>query len=430
MNKSFDIVKKQINSNNNAFTLYLIDGFAKDMIMMQVITRLQLLNDKETISDLDKIIKNNLSYIETSFTDDINLAIQMFLSGAIILIGKNTTGYLIIDAREYPVRGINEPELEKVTRGPKDGFTETIIFNTALIRRRIRDKDLNFELMTIGNKSGTNIAIGYLDDTVNKETLAIIKDKLNNINVDNLFAGEKTLIELLMPQQLLNPLPKVRYTERPDVASNHLLEGHIIIVVDNTPSVIMFPTTIFHFFEHPEDYYSNIVIGTYLRYVRFIAILVTLLAMPVYMFNSSTPNLWQFLIIEVGIDMLRISSMNTPSNLNTIFSLIAGIVVSEIAVQSGVIDSSIVLIGALTGFTNFLIPSIEFSYAIKIFRIFLLLLTYLFSIPGFIIGIVIILITIYFTDNGTNISYTYPLIPLDIKKLKSIFIRKPAKNIK
>ncbi len=189
--------------------------------------------------------------------------------GAALFIDGQKEG-ILLDVREYPVRGPEEPDLEKVTRGARDGLVETIIFNTTLIRRRIRDPQLIFELKTVGSQSKTDVAIGYIDNVVDHKLLDEFKNKLDEININALVMAEKTLEELLIKKKWYNPLPQVRFTERPDVVAAHLLEGHIAIIVDTSPSVMLLPVTIFHFTQHAEDYYQNPLVGTYLRWIRFL----------------------------------------------------------------------------------------------------------------------------------------------------------------
>ena len=157
-----------------------------------------------------------------------------------------------------------EPDTEKVVRGSRDGFVENIIINTALTRRRIRDGRLRFEIMRVGERGKTDIAIGYIEGVANQDLVEIIRKELQNIKIDGLTMADKTIEEFLLKQGY-NPYPLVRYTERADVAATHILEGHVFIYVDTSPSVIITPTTIFHHMQHVEEYRQSAGVGTFIR---------------------------------------------------------------------------------------------------------------------------------------------------------------------
>ena len=210
----------------------------------------------------------------------------MLLAGAVILVIDGENEGIIIDARTYPARSPQEPDLEKVTRGSRDGLVETVIFNTALIRRRLRDPNLVFEITSVGKRSKTDVVISYIDGIADDKLVSEVRDKIDKIDTGALVMGEKTLDELLIKKRWYNPLPQVKFTERPDVVAAHLMEGHISIIVDTSPSVMILPVTLFHFTQHAEDYYQNMSVGTYLRWVRFLGMLMALIL----------PSLWYLLV--------------------------------------------------------------------------------------------------------------------------------------
>ncbi len=441
--KSFDIIGKNILINNRNAYLLMIDGFAKDNIMLFITQRLQSVTDFE-FNNISDFINLKIAYMEAEEFTDFSVMESMVLSGAIALMIDGMDKGVIIDAREYPVRSPSEPDLEKVTRGPRDGFVETIIFNTALIRRRIRDPKLTFELKSVGKRSKTNVVVAYIDDLIDKNYLTEINQKIDSIEIDALSMAEKTLSDLLIEKRFFNPLPQVRYTERPDVAAAHLYEGHILILVDTTPSVIILPTTIFHFTQHAEDYYQNPLAGNYIRWVRFIAILSSLFLIPMWYLAVLYPNylpdflkfivpketgqvsiLFQLLILEFGLDLLRISSIHTPSSMTTSLGIIGGLILGELAIKVGWFIPETVLYMAFVGIGTFATPSIEFGMALRIFRLVLLISTGIFKIYGFIASILFILFTIFFTKNSSKKSYTWPLIPLNTKALLHVLFRSP-----
>lgn len=280
--KSFDVIGRELIVGGRQAYLVFVDGFAKDKIMLYILETLQALEREDIAVDtIKKLLQNYIAYIEVEEFDTFEPAVTAVLSGAVALLVDGQKKGIILDVREYPVRSPEEPDLEKVTRGSRDGLVETIIFNTALIRRRIRDPQLIFEIQQVGKSSKTDVAIGYIDNVVDHKLLERLKNEIDRVSVNALVMAEKTLEEVLIKKKWYNPLPQAKFTERPDVVAAHLLEGHIAVIVDTSPSVMLLPATLFHFTQHAEDYYQNPMVGTYLRWVRFLAMLSSLIITPI-----------------------------------------------------------------------------------------------------------------------------------------------------
>jgi stage V sporulation protein AF len=428
----------------------MLDGFAKDDIMLWIIERLQAITPFEiSMNTISKLLKEKIAYIEVDTFKEIEKMEQMVLAGAIGLIIDGEEEGIILDAREYPVRGPEEPDLEKVTRGSRDGLVETIIFNTALIRRRIRDTKLVFELNTVGKRSKTDVVIGYIEDLADEKLVQEIKDRIKEIDVGALVMAEKTLEELLIKKKWYNPLPLARFTERPDVVAAHLMEGHIAIIVDTSPSVMILPATLFHFTQHAEDYYQTPITGTYIRWIRFLGMFSAFLLLPLWLllvYNKEAlpqslqflgpkemgniPLFIQFILLEFGLDLLRVSSIHTPSALSTSLGIIGGLILSEFAVKIGLFVPEAVVYMALAGIGTFATASVEFAMAIRIFRLFILILTGLFKNIGFAVGILVVFIIAFNTKSFKNSKrYTWPLIPFDWKALSHILFRTPIPKL-
>lgn len=448
---SFDVIGREIVIGQRDAYLVFIDGFAKDDIMIWILDILQLLKKEDIAKNtIETLIKNKIAYIEVSRESQLKKMEFSILSGAVLLLIDGEEDGIVIDARQYPVRSPEEPDLEKVTRGSRDGLVETIIFNTALIRRRLRDPHLIFEMKSVGKRSQTDVAISYIKDLVDEKLLAEIQDKINAIDVGALVMAEKTVEELIIKKHWYNPLPQVKISERPDVVAAHLMEGHIAIIVDTSPSVMLLPATMFHFTQHAEDYYQNMTVGTYIRWVRFLGMLCAFILLPLWLllvFNKqflpeflqflgpkesgNIPLFLQFIILELGMDILRISSIHTPSALTTSLGIIGGLILSEFAVEVGLFVPETVLYMALAGIGAFATPSMEFAMAIRIFRLLLLVLTGLFNLSGFLAALVIIFIITYSTNSFRNgKKYTWPLIPFEWKPLSNVLFRKPIPEIK
>lgn len=443
--ESFDIVCRDFFFAEKTARVYFVDGLVKDDSMVKVIQSLQALTPEKTAQakDARSFANHFISYIETDVSGSLETATTFVLSGALCLIVEGYEQAIIIDARTYPARSVGEPENDKVLRGAHDGFTETMIFNTALIRRRLRNPQLTVEYMNIGTCSHTDTVICYIADKVDKNVLNQIREKISNIKIKNLSMGQATLAEALLKKQHFNPFPKVRYTERPDAAAASINEGNIVILVDNSPSAMIVPTGIFDFLQDANDYYFPPLIGSYLRIIRMIIFALTLLLTPVWLLliqNEQVIPPWlefikiqdeylippfaQLLIVEIIIDALKLASLNTPSALSNSLSVVGALVLGEFAVQSGWLSSEVVLYMAFVGITNFTQPSFELGYAFKLCRMMLTVLVALFNLWGFIAGMVIIILLISFNPTITGRCYLYPLIPFNWQKLSSLLIRK------
>ncbi|WP_346937049.1 spore germination protein [Clostridium sp.] len=451
LEKSFDIIGREFRVAGKEAFLVFIDGFAKDDIMVRVMAELQFTSEEQLgTNPIIDLLKSRIPYIEVETFNNIDALETPVLSGALGLIIDGEDTGIIIDAREYPVRGPQEPDLEKVTRGSRDGLVETIIFNTALIRRRVRDPKLVFEITNVGKRSRTDVVIGYIEDLADKALLDEIKGRLEKIDIASLVMAEKTLEELLLKKKWYNPFPQARFSERPDVVAAHLLEGHIAIIVDTSPSVMILPVTLFHFTQHAEDYYQTPIIGTYVRWVRFLGMLSAFILLPLWLLlvynidlmpeylqflgpkeEAAIPLFIQFIIIEFGLDLLRVSSIHTPNTLSTSLGIVGGLLLGDFAVKVGWVVPETVLYGALVGIGTFATPSVEFSMTIRLLRLILLILTGLFGIYGFIGAMVVIFWLLYSTNSFENEKkYTWPLIPFDGNALMNILFRRPIPQLK
>ncbi len=442
---SFDIVCRNVFFAGRNAKLYFVDGLVKDDAMIKILQSFQSLKpqDLDTVTNTRSFANHFISYIETDVIASLDSVITFVLSGAICIIIEGYSQAIIIDARTYPSRSVGEPENDKVLRGAHDGFTETLIFNTALIRRRLRNPMLTVKYMNVGTKSHTDVVLCYLDDRVDRKALKKIEEKIRAIKVKNLTLGQATLAEAMLKKQHFNPFPKVRYTERPDTAAASINEGNIVILVDNSPSAMVVPTGIFDFLQDANDYYFPPLIGSYLRVIRMIIFALTLLLTPIWLLliqneqyipkwlefikmqhDYLIPPFAQLLIVEIIIDALRLASLNTPSALSNSLSVIGALVLGEFAVESGWLSPEVVLYMAFVGITNFTQPSFELGYAFKLCRMMLILLIAALNLWGFISGILVIIALISFNTTITGRCYLYPLVPFDWQKLSSLLIRR------
>ena len=446
--ENYDMIVKRIMLGDKKATLFCVDGFVKDEMLEKLLEYLTKLTYKEmkNAPDAQSLVDKYITYIEADTAEKIDEFITLVLTGAVGMLVDGYSQAIIIDSRTYPARDVQEPESDKVLRGSHEGFVETIIFNTALIRRKIRNPNLTMRSFQVGSSSKTDIVISYLEDKVDKKLLKKVVDRLNSIDVESLSMSHESLKECLVPGQPFNPFPKFRYTERPDAAAACIFDGNIILLTDGSPTAIILPTGIFDFVQDINDFYFSPFVGSFLRLVRSTVFLLTLFLVPVwYLYTvyheslpghfrfmlieepNSVPIIVQLLIVEFVIDTLRLASLNTPNALSNSFSVVGALVLGEFAVRSGWFVSEVVLFMAFVAIANFTQPSYELGYAIKISRTFILILCALFKIWGLLIGALIVFAVIATTKTISGYTYLYPLIPFNKNALKSLIYRRPLK---
>ena len=413
VDKNFDIVYRTMKIGGRQACFYFVDGFAKDAVLQRIIQYMCDISEDDFPKEAHEFSKKYLPYGEIGILRDTDAIVTQLLMGITGLFIDGYDACLTIDCRTYPARSVSEPGKEKVLRGSRDGFVETLIFNTAMIRRRIRDPKLTIEITQAGKSSRTDIAICYMDGRIDTDLLDRIRKRIENIRVDALTMNQESLAECIYPYKWYNPFPKFKYSERPDTAAAHLLEGNIVILVDTSPAAMILPSSVFDIIEEADDYYFPPLTGTYLRLSRMIISILGVILTPLWLLFMQNPEwipasfqfieikdavniplIWQLLILEFAIDGLRLASLNTPSMLTTPLSVIAGLVVGEFAANSGWFNSETMLYMAFVALSNYTQSSFELGYALKFMRLILLILTSLFNLWGFIAGSVISLLAI------------------------------------
>ena len=444
---SFDMLSKKLSLADGELTLYFIDGFAKDTVLQKLMMHIS--STKKLKVGAREFMETTLPYIETDVTSDLEKMIFTVMSGGTLILGSSFgSEALLVDSRTYPARETSEPEGDRVMRGSRDGFVETLIFNTALIRRRVRNPSLSMKYFKIGRDSGSDVVLCYMSDRADLEYVNLLSKKLSAIKTESLTMGHESLKECLIKQKWYNPFPKIRTTERPDAAVAQLLEGSVLIIVDNSPQVMVLPSTIFDFMQESNDYYFPPLTGTYIRLVRYVVFFLTLVLTPTWLLllehpdfipewlkfiipqdSGRLPILAQLLLVEFIIDALRLASLNTPNMLNNSLSVVGGLILGDFAVSIGWLIPEVILYMAFAAIANFTQRSYELGYAIKFMRILLLVLTSLFGIWGYSTGfvLIIVLVATNSTVNGKR-NYLYPLIPFKPKALKTLLFRTKKKD--
>ncbi len=444
--ESFDMIRKTMTVGDAHIVMYYIDGFVKSETLQKLLTYIVSVKDfgNGLNGDAKLFADKHIPAAEVDVTNSVDNIILMVMSGCTAFFCDKFDGNaLVIDLRTYPARNTEEPENDKVMRGSRDGFVETLIYNTAMIRRRIRSTDLVIKYLNAGKSTRTDIALCYMKGRADMTYVNELSEKIATLETDSLVLGHQSLSESLIKTKWYNPFPKIRATERPDAAAATLLEGGIIIICDNSPEAMIFPTSMFDFLQETDDFYFPPFTGTYLRLLRHFIFWITMILTPLWylliehsdvlpqalMFiipkdTGEVPIFVQLIMIELAIDGLKLASLNTPNVLSNSLSVVGGLLLGDFAVTVGWLCPDVILYMAFVAIANFTQSSYELGYAFKYMRVLTLCLTALLDVIGFIIGISVsvILVATNSTINGKR-SYLYPVIPFDGKALCHLFFR-------
>ncbi len=430
---SYDTVKREITlENGKNAAVYCVNGCVDSELIEKLIRTI-----------LDGQPPEKLPFADMSVKMSAKEALIDVYTGNAIVIFEGTSGFVSVDVKAMPLRSIEEPSKEKVLRGAKDGFVESIVQNSALIRRRIRDSKLIFKRLSVGKSSVTDVAICYMEDRADSRFVNKLISEIDSIDIGALNMGQESLAELMIKKKKYNPFPKIRYTERPDAAAAMLMEGSVIVLCDNYPAAMILPTSFLDFLQNTDDFYFPPAIGGYLKVVRNVVYLFSIILTPVwfclqqyadiipeplsfliYKGESFLPLLFQILLVELAVDGLKLASLNTPDTLSNSLSVISALILGDFAIEVGWISEQVILYMAFVAIANFAQPSYELSYAFKFMRMITLLLIALFGIYGLAVGVIFTITTI--VTNGSYLSgkgYLYPLIPFNGKALFKLLYR-------
>ena len=444
--RSCDMVSRDYLIGGRRARLWVVDGFGSDSILERMGAFWLTLKPENVVglTEMQDFLDRYITFSESNVTFDISDAVTSVFLGKSLLAVEGLAGVALMDAKGYPSRSVNEPPDGKVLRGSHDGFVEAVVPNMALLRRRIRDPHLTMEGHKVGSRTHNDAVLCYLDDKVDQDLLRKLRGKLLGLDVRSLSMAQESLAEAIRPKQWYNPFPKVRYTERPDAAAASIMEGSIVLMVDNSPSVMILPTGFFDFTQESNDYYFPPLVGTYLRVLRVTVFLLSLFITPAWYLMVSEPNrlpgwlnflsspepvslslLSQLLVVEFLIDVLKLASLNTPDSLSNSFSMLGALVLGDFAVQAGWLGPEVLVYMAFVSVAGFAQPSYELGYAFKLLRVALLLVTAAFDVWGFCLGVVGIFILLCTTKPLVGKGYLYPLVPFNGKALLRLLVREP-----
>ena len=438
-----DIVYRQFNIADWKAAIIYIDGMADKVILDNFVLESVMLKS-ERVENVMQIKDNLLTVSDMRQVLKLSEGLNAVLSGDTIMFIEGLSALYVIASRAWPSRGISEPSGETVIRGGRDGFTETIRFNTALVRRRIRDTRLKIEAKTVGVRSKTDVAVLYIDDIVNKEVLDKVKGRIENIKIDAVL--DSGYIEEFIEDNKWSPFPQMQSTEKPDVIAAGLYEGRVAILVDNSPFCILVPATLPSLFQTPDDYYQRWINSSILRLIRFAAIVLAMLLPPLYIsvtsFHTSIiptklaysiaasregvpfPAFIETIIMEISLAFLLEAVVRLPKAIGSTIGIVGGLILGQAAVSAGIVSPIMIIILSITAISSFITPNYEVSSALRLSRLFLIICSSIIGLYGLAIGAIIILIHLV-KLKSVGIPYLSPLVHPHKKDMKDTFIRAP-----
>jgi len=441
--RNFDVLGRNIAVGARRGRLWVVVGFVKDELVERLVGNLQRL-DTARCPTAETLIAHSINIADAVVERDETKLLTAVFSGKTLLMVEGYDGGILLEAKTYPTRAVKEPDTSKVLRGSHDGFTENIMQNAALLRRRIRTPELTLERHQIGGRSACDVALVYLKGEAEEAQLDILRRKLAAIDVGSIAMSQESVAECIVPKQWWNPFPKIRYTERPDVATAAIMEGGILLMVDNSASLMVLPTSLFSFAEEVNDYYFPPLIGSYLRIVRLTVLFLTVFITPLWYLLVKDPDrlhenfhflliedeyfvplILQLLLVEFIIDVLKLASLNTPDALSNSFSMLGALILGDFAVQARWLVAEVLVYMAFVAVAGYAQHSYEMGYACKLVRMSLLILIWLLDIWGFAIGVVLSIALIASTKTVVGKGYLYPLVPFNGKQLRRIMRRRP-----
>lgn len=393
---------------------------------------------------IKQLLEQNVTVAQTQELQTLAEVLDHVLAGEAVFLVDGEASAFALSTKKWDKRSVEEPLTEAVIRGPREGFTESIRTNTALVRRRIRTENLKLESMKIGRVTKTDVAIAYIDGIVTDSVVTEVKSRLNRIDIDAVL--ESGYIEEFIEDNPFSPFPQIQNTERPDVVAASLLEGRVAIFVDGTPFVLITPITLYGMIQASEDYYERSFIGTFIRWIRFIFIIIALLLPSLYIAittyhqemlptnlllsvassreSSPFPAFVEALMMEITFEALREAGVRLPRPVGSAVSIVGALVIGQAAVQAGIVSAPMVIVVSITGIANFTIPRYNLGVSIRMLRFPIMILAGMLGLFGIVIGLLIILIHLS-KLRSLGVPYLSPIAPLTGDNLKDALMRAP-----
>ncbi|RXZ83156.1 spore germination protein [Paenibacillaceae bacterium] len=409
-------------------------------------------NAKAEGEDAEKLVSNLLKKIPlvpSAIATDFDTCVQGLLNGQCVLLLPHTKEVLLLDAAMAVNRAITEPKTETTVHGPREGLTEDLNLNLSMLRKRIKDPNFCVEMLEVGSVTKTKISLLYLHHMAPQEVVECFRTRIKSIETTAIL--DSTYVEEWIQDKTFSPFPTLLETERPDVATSHILEGRVVVLVDGSPFALVGPITFFQFFTAPEDYYQRADIATILRWLRVFSFMLAVFVPSVYiaiisyhqellpnplLINIAAqrevipfPAFVEALIMLITFEVLREAGLRMPRIAGQAISIVGALVLGEAAVQAGLVSAAMVIVVSITAIANFVSPSYSFGIAQR-----LLLFTYMGL--GGVMGLFGILCGVLFTIvhltsiKSFGVPYMAPLAPTVLSDWKDTLVRAPRPLMK
>lgn len=450
--KSGDVLVRpiEINQNGIIFHIFCVDGMidsqSTDRALHTLIKDPYIGQYKTERSVMDYLLSGGAYHVFTKEESDYQLVLKAVMSGMVAFIFDGEKKAIIYDIRMFEKRSISEPTEENVIKGAKDSFVEVMRINTALIRRRIRSEYLVIESLSVGKVSKTDLSLCYVSNIANMDTVNKIREKIQAINIDNISTPaffEEYLIE--NPKSLF---PQIMYSQRPDRISANLSDGRVALVVDGIPFVYLLPCQLTMLMQSPEDYANHYFVGSALRVIRYLSMLITLFLPAFYIaattyqnqmlpvqlalstqeakknvpFSSATEVMGLLISFEILIE----AGLRLPKTVGTAMSILGGIIVGQAAVSANIVSPLVVVVVSLAGIAGFIMPNQDLSSGIRVVRFVFAFLAALGGFLGLTVGLIILLTHLCSMDNY-GMAYMSPFVDIDESNHKDTIFRFPIR---
>lgn len=442
----FSYRELKIHSTNSAMIFY-IDGLV-DMNRMELNVINPLLKYHSDLLQIPELtldqILEEINSAQVKQGETFQEVIDHVLSGDTVLLINGFKQSLFISEQSWEQRSVDEPVSEAVVLGPREGFTENIRTNTSMIRRRLKTTTLKFESIKVGKLSKTEVVITYLDSIAQQSIVEEVRSRLNEINIDAI--EDSGYILEFIEDNPYSLFPQVLQTERPDRVVGNLLEGRIGIIVENSPFALIVPVTFFQMMNSPEDYYGRFIMTSFIRFIRYLFLLVAMLFPAIYiavttfhhellptnlLFSVAAsrekvpfPAVIEALLMEITFEALREAGLRLPRPIGSTVSIVGALVIGQAAVEAGIVSAPLVIVVSTTGIASFMFPSYPLTGAIRLLRFLMIFLAATLGFYGILLGVLFILVHLV-QLRSFGVPYLSPIAPFNFNNLKDIFVRAP-----
>lgn len=449
-----DITTRQIKIGFKSIGYIYLESVSSDDkisdFLVKSITRLKRTHFLDNFfTNLYKELENNIANSKMKTIDNYEDMFYYLSSGFTVVIVDGFNKSIVLETKEKLDRGVTEPTTEVSIRGPKDSFTENYNKNLGLVRKRVKDPNLWFKEFLVGRRSKTKVSVGYIKDIADINKVERVFQKIDSIDIDAIL--DSGYIRDFLAKDDRTTFPTIISTERPDLVSASLLEGKIVVIVENTPFALVMPGTITNFIHSPEDNYQKAINVSLTRALRLIAMLITITAPALYVaattFNQEVipdtllislaiqrsrvpfPTSFAIIILMLTFEILRESDMRLPETMGTSISIVGALVLGDAAVNAGIVSPIVVIVVAISSITGLLFTDMDIVNAFRYWRLFFLLVASTMGLIGFVIASIIFIIKLCSIES-LELPYLTPFSPLYINSFQDSIFTLPRNKMK